>query len=62
MGKSIKTEAEELYAMALHHIVPFDSGLLFVRRVPGGWIYMDIGEDRDPRCATFVPYNEEFMG
>ena len=54
-------QSEQLYALDLHEGMEIVSNvtnkrLMVVLRVPGGWIYTDIGSGE----TTFVPYEVSF--
>jgi len=54
-------EKKTIYDLDLHQFLKVDSSTV-VRRVPNGWIYYEIGENRPYALitSTFVPFNDEF--
>ena len=53
-------EEKKLYEMKLHECIKSDKcGGVWITRVPGGWIYMDIINETP--ASVFVPFNNEFM-
>ena len=50
-------ENKTIYDLNMHEEIEKEPEL-YVRRVPGGWIYTDTGFADDQ--SVFVPYNEEF--
>jgi len=57
---------KDIYMMKLHETVHIDN-YTAVRRVPGGWIYVEMMTDVEHQTgvtnstSTFVPFNNEFM-
>jgi len=49
---------KKIYEMELHERL-FISNIMYVTRVPGGWVYEFPGEGHTA-AVVFVPYNEEF--
>jgi len=59
MGVKSFKYPKSIYNMELNEIMEPESGglwesLMYIIRVPGGWIYNYIGQ------SVFVPYNNEF--
>lgn len=56
-------EYKTIYDLCLHETLTINSpltGLMFIIRVPGGWIYISPRLDSGSMNSTFIPYNNEF--
>jgi len=57
----INPNSNTIYDLALHDEIQADD-LLYVRRVPNGWIYSEYHDVEAGKIVTsvFVPYSDEF--
>jgi hypothetical protein len=55
--------SENIYDMKLHDEISLNS-FVTIRRVPGGWLYIDFSScsPNSSVTSTFVPSNSEFTG
>jgi len=52
-------DVKNIYTLELHEELQLPDSYLWVRRVAGGWLYMNYEDDKI--TSTFVPFHNEFM-
>jgi hypothetical protein len=51
----------DLYNMDLHERIDLEDNLVWVLRVPGGWVYESVNPSTSALASVFVPFNNEFQ-
>jgi len=56
------SDPKTIYDLALHEhfFIGPPKDYIWVRRVPGGWLYIDDWNDKGLPTVVFVPYSDEF--